>query len=306
MNNAFVQQSKRNIENLMISGKYKEALDLCNAILSRYPEEKEFETLRKNAEKKLAKLNDEAIDEKIKEISPLWDQGKYEEILSELKNLLQYSPENTKIKNLQGKAQSLYIKQVEKLKKQFLGDQIEKLNRLLEKDPDRVISELYILERSNPGNKDVENLAKEIRRELISKKIKAKEELLNSSKFESIESFIDSLKKIDSKNPEITKLEKLTKQRKLNAILEEKKELIYKGENYMDTLIRLKKYQAVIKIAEEVLSIDKNDKTAGKMLKKARNAYFDKTRDESIEMMNKDNEKTRDEYKNNKNNFIKI
>jgi hypothetical protein len=187
-----------------------------------------------------------------------------------------------------------------------LGDQIEKLNRLLEKDPDRVISELYILERSNPGNKDVENLAKEIRRELISKKIKAKEELLNSSKFESIESFIDSLKKIDSKNPEITKLEKLTKQRKLNAILEEKKELIYKGENYMDTLIRLKKYQAVIKIAEEVLSIDKNDKTAGKMLKKARNAYFDKTRDESIEMMNKDNEKTRDEYKNNKNNFIKI
>jgi len=306
MDNAFIQQTKRNIENFIASKRYKEALDLCKAILSRYPEERDFEKLGKLAEKKLAELNDEIINKKIEEITPLLDQGKYEELLSELKVLLEYSPENKKIRKLQEKAQKLYVKQVTDLKQSFFKDQEAKLYRLLEKDPDRVINELYILERSNPGNEDVTTLAVKIRGELIRQKIKTKKELIDSNKFELIESFIESLKKIDNKNPEIEKLEKSTKQRKLDTIIEGKKELIYKGENYLDTLIRLKKYPEAIKVAEEVLSIDKNDKTAKRILEKAKNAYFSKTRDQSIEMIKKDGQKLYDEYKTDKTGFVKI
>lgn len=306
MENPFIQQARRNINLLLTSKKYKEAYNLCNAILSRYPEEKDFIKLIKIIKKESEKTNEEMIEEKLQELDPLWDQEKYSEVLSGLKYLLKYAPNSKKLQKLYTKAQALYAKQVTDLKKQFTKDQTVKLTRLLEEDPNRLIQELYILERTNPGNQEVISLTKNFREKLVHKKIQEKTDLIYSDKYEVIENFIANLKKIDEKNAEIMKLEKLVKQRKVDGVMAEKKEFIYKGENYLSTLIRLKKYAEATKVAEELLSIDKDDSEVVKALEEAKNGYFKQTQQSSINMIEKDASKLKEEYRLNRKKFVKI
>ncbi|MFA6917324.1 MAG: hypothetical protein WC285_00605 [Candidatus Gracilibacteria bacterium] len=305
MDNAFIQQSRKNINMLLASKKYKEAYDLCNAILSRYPTA-EFEKLRRLIEKESEKANEEIVNEKLGELDPLWDDEKYAEILNGIRNLQKYAPNSQKLKDLYAKAQKLYLDQVEKLKKQFHKEQSKKLTRFLNEDPEGLMSELYKLERTNPGNVEVTEIVKDFRGKLIHKKITEKKELFDSDKYDVIQSFIDSLKKIDGKNEEIAELEKSMKQKKADNLIKEHKEFIFKGESYLETLVRLKKFSEAIKVAQEILSVDSNNKEAKKLLKKARNEYFNQTKDRSAEMIETDFEKLKKEYKEDKNKFVKI
>lgn len=306
MNSAFINQTRRNIELLISQKKFREAHNLCNDILSRYPEERDFEKMREFIEKKSEKANEELIEEKIKELDPLWDQEKYPEILSAIKYLFKYAPNNDKLKKLYIKAQGLYTKQVGELKKQFQKEKTEKLNRLFEEDPDHLMNELYILERTNPGNQDILKLSKSFREKLVHKKLANKDELLNSGKYDVIDNFILELKKIDESNVEIMKLEKIVKQKKLNNQKEQKKEFIYKGENYLSTLIGLKKFAEAIRVAQEVLSIDADDPEAKKLLAKAQEGYYKQTTDQSIDMIDRDLPKLKAQYENDKSKFIKL
>lgn len=306
MDNAFIQQATRNIELLMASKKYQEALNLCNAISSRYPDNKEFRRLIIDIERNTAAANEEMIDNKIEELEPLWENEKYQEILNGLKYLLRYSPQHQKLQKLYKKAQGLYTEQINDLKKHFKKEQTEKLERLLEDNPEKLVDELYSLERNNPGNPDVIAITKKFREQLVHKKINDKKELIYSDKYDVIEEFIENLKKIDGRNTEIIKLEKLVKQRKVDNFMEQKKEYIYKGENYIGTLIRLKKYAEAIKVAQELLTVDKEDKEALRLLEKAKKLYFYQTGDQTIGMIEKDSEKLKIEYQSSKTNFVKI
>ncbi|MFA7685596.1 MAG: hypothetical protein WCX95_02250 [Candidatus Gracilibacteria bacterium] len=306
MDNAFIQQARRNIDLLMASKKYQEALNLCNAISSRYPDDRDFKKMTITIQDEAEKANESMIDTKLEEMDPLWDQEKYQEILNGIKYLLRYSPNHKKLQNLYKKAQELYTKQITTLKKQFQKEQSEKLERFLENDPEKLINELYTLERTNPGNTDVMAMTKIFREKLVSKRIAEKKDLIYSDKYDVIETFIESLKKIDEKNTEITKLEKLIKQRKVDNFMEQRKEFVYKGENYLGTLIRLKKYAEAIKVAQELLTIDKNDKEVLSLFEKAKDLYFKQTRDQTVLAIEKNSTNLKAEYQASKENFIKI
>lgn len=306
MDNPFIQQSKRNIELLISSKKYQEAMNLCNAILSRYPGNQEFSKIAADIEKDVEKTNGDMVDQKIEEMDPLWDAEKYQEILSGLKYLMKYSPNHKKLQKLYSKAQALYKAQITELRDSFRENQNKKLEKLLKENPEKLLEELYALEKKNPGNQDVIEITKKFREQYIHRKIDEKKELIYSDKYELIEEFIESLKKIDGKNMEIAKLEKLIKQRKLDNLVAQRKEYIYKGENYISTLIRLKKYADAIKVAQELLSVDKDDKEAKKLIKKAKNLYFEQTKEKTINMITSDKEKLETEYQTNKATFVKI
>jgi hypothetical protein len=102
------------------------------------------------------------------------------------------------------------------------------------------------------------------------------------------------------------KLEKTIKQRKLENQIEQKKEFVYKGENYLSTLIRLKKFSEAMRVAQEVLSIDQNDPEAKKLLEEAKNGYHEQTKNQSVSMIERDIPKLKAEYENNKSKFVRI
>lgn len=305
-NNPYFDQLEQNIRLLLSEEKFREAYKICIEAISKYPEEKKFLKLKETIEKAVEEKNEKLINKKIGEISHFWKEEKYGEILKELRPLLQIGPNNKHLKSLIVDAQDKYEKQIKVLQINFQKTQTEKFEKLLKEDENQLVQELLLLERSNPQNKLVQNITTEFRDKLIKKKIKEKEDLIYSDKFADIKNFIDQLKKIDDANKEILELEKFIKERQLGTQVEDQNEFLYKSEEHLFTLMRLKKYDKAVKVAEEILELDKNNKKVFKMLKEAESYLFSQTRDESINAIQKNLPELKTQYAKEPDKFIKI
>lgn len=304
----FINQNKRNILALFAGKKYKEAYEKCQELLAMDPTLTDISDLKKKIENEIVKTNKNVINEHIKKLDPLWKEDKYEDILKELKRLELLDPNSMEIKKLYAKAQSLYLKKMNSLKDKFIIEEDKKIKELFDKggDEQQLIDEFFYLEKRNPGNKDVLKLTEKYRWLLIDKKIKSKKELLNSEKFDDIKNFLDQLKKIDKNHPKIKELENGIKKRTLESRIDAKKEFIYKSETNLDTLLKLKKYDKAIQVAEELLNIDKEDKQAKKILQIAKAKLFNQTNKETIKIIKDAIPKLKEDYKSNKKSFIKL
>jgi len=303
---AYFEQAEQNIEILISEEKFKEAYEKCKRYSLQFPDENIFQKLKEKIEEKVQEKNEKVIDERINEAKSLWKENDYVEILNKLKPLLKIDPENSKLRNLISKAQEKYKVKVEKLQKEFEKTQVEKLNKLLEEDEKSLMEELFLLEKNNPGNKQILKLTSDFRNKLIRKKIKEKSDLIRSEKYDDIENFISQLKKIDKKNSQTEKLEKSIKLQKHDTQLGEKSEYLYKSHTHLDTLMRLKKFDKAIKVANEILETNKNNKKVLKILKKAENLYFKSTKKASIESINESLQILSEEYEKDKTQFVKI
>lgn len=302
----YYQQIQQNINLLLSEKKYKEAYNLCAKILKKFPEEKRFLKLKEKIEEEVKDENEKTISQKINEIKPFWKQEKYTEILKILRPLLKISPENSKLKNLIIKAQDVYQKKIIYLQEKFVKAQEEKFNTLINENETQFLEELFLLEKNNPGDKIVLELTNKFRNKLISKKINEKQDLIYSDKYDAIENFINQLKKIDEKNIQIIQLEKLIKSKKFGTQLEEKNEFVYNAESHLLTLMKIKKYDKAIQVADEILDIDKNNKKIYKILQKAKRKYYKQTKEEAINCIINNLDQLKSEYQKNKNLFIKI
>ncbi|MFA5947544.1 MAG: hypothetical protein WC806_01035 [Candidatus Gracilibacteria bacterium] len=304
----FINQNKRNILALFAGKQYKEAYEKCQELLAMDPTLTDITELKKKIENEIIKTNKNVIKEHINKLKPLWKEEKYEDILRELKKLEFLDPNSMEIKKLFAEAQSLYLKKINTLKEKFLKNEDKKIKELFEKgeDEQRFLDELFYLEKRNPGNKDVLKLSEKYRWLLIDRKIKSKRDLLNSEKFDDIRNFLIQLKKIDEHYSKIKELEDEIKKRELESKIDAKKEFIYKSETNLDTLLKLKKYDKAIQVAEELLNIDKEDKQAKKIIQIAKAKLFNQTNKETVKMIKDAIPKLKQEYRQNKKNFIKI
>lgn len=305
-NSAYFEQIEQRINTLLSEKKYKESFSLCKDYILKYPEENRFSKLKEKIEKAVEIENENIIERKIKEIEPLWKQENYNKILQTLKDLLRVSPNNNKLKRLFENAQIAYKKQFEKLEAQFEEQQKERLNTLLKENPEQLVEDLYILEKENQNNTSVKTLVTEFRNKLITKKIKEKEELLNSEKYEAIENFIDTLLKIDKYNPQIQKLEETINERKIETNETQSKEYVYSGEKHLDTLMKLKKYDKAIKVANEILQVQKDNSYAQNILKNAQKKYETQLEYLAADNIIKNLPELKAEYRQDKNQFIKL
>lgn len=304
--NPYFDQLEQNVRLLLSEEKFREAYKICIEAINKYPEENKFLKLKEKIENAVEEKNEKLIKKKIEEINHFWKEEKYGEILKELRLLLQIGPNNKHLKSLIVDAQEKYEKQIKVLQIEFEKNQTEKFEKLLEEDENQLIQELLLLERSNPQNKLVQSITTEFRDKLIKKKIKEKEDLIYSDKFSDIKSFIDQLKKINDANKEIFELEKFIKERQLGTQVEEQNEFLYKSEEHLFTLMRLKKYDKAVKVAEEILELDKNNKKVFKMLKEAEACLFKQTRNESINTIQKNLPELHAQYLKEPDKFIKI
>ncbi len=304
--NPYFDQLEQNIRLLLSEEKFREAYKICIDALNKFPEEKDFLKLKEKIEKAVEDRNLKVVKKKIEDISHFWKEGKYGEILKELRPLLKIAPDNQELKSLIISAQEKYEKQIKNLQEEFTKSQKEKFEKLLAENPNQLIQELLLLERTNPSSTQIKEITAFFRDKLIKKKILEKEDLIYSEKFTDIKNFIEQLKKIDDSNKEIFKLEKFIKERQVGTQFEEKNEFIYKSEEHLYTLLRLKKYDKAIKVAEEILEVDHNNSKVRSMLKEAEACLFYQTRDESINAVQKNLPELRDQYTKEPDKFIKI
>jgi len=291
----YFDQLEQNIQSLLSEKKIKQAYEMCMKVLDKMPGEPRFSKLKKRIEDSVEEENNKIIEKTISDLKPLWSEKKYAEILKKLEPLLQVSKNNGKLNDLIIEAQEKYKEQIEELKKEFEKNQRTRLTKIFEESPERMIDELYFLETNNSSDEVTKKLVTEFRDKLIEKKIKDKKDLLDSDKFDVIYNFIEELKKIDDKNLRIKEVDEKTRRRQNETQMENKGEFVYKGENYLSTLMKINKYAEAIRVAEEILQTDPNNGEVKGILEEAKSKFYDQSRDETISIMEKDKDQNQDQ-----------
>lgn len=303
---AYTKQLEKKAIALTTEGKYQEAYNLCTKVLNEDPGLKSFQRLKKRIEQAAGEENEKLIKRKLKEQKALWKEKKYPEILISLKELLRIAPNDKKIKKQYAKAQKAYLRETEKKKAEFKKKTAEKLENILEYRPEDFLEEMVSMEMKNPGNETIIELGKIFRGKLIEKKIKEKEALLGSDKFEAIENFISELEKIDERHPAAKKLKKEVARRKHEKATNEREEFVYGGAKHLDTLMKLKKYDKAMQVAKEILAAKGEDKLAKKTLKKAKRKLFNQSKNLCSQDILERKDGLKKEYLGNKSKFIRL
>lgn len=302
----YFDQLEQNVISLLSEKKFKQAYEMCVKVLDKMPGEPQFLKLKKRIEDAVEEENDKIVEKTISDLKPLWSEKKYAEILKKLEPLLQVSKNNSKLNNLIIEAQEKYRDQIEELKKGFEKNQRARLTKIFEESPERMIDELYFLETNNSGDEVTKRIVAEFRDKLIEKKIKDKKDLIQSDKFDVIYNFIEELKKIDDKNQRIKELDEKTRKRQHSTQLENKGEFVYKGENYLSTLMKINKYAEAIRVAEEILQTDPSNGEVKGILEDAKSKFFDQSRDETVDLLTKNQSSEKTDYDKNKDSFTII
>ena len=302
----YLDQIEQNINSLLAEGRFDKAYSQVNDYLDKYPKAKNLKKLKKKIEEDVEDRNKEVVKGKMMKIDELWKQEKYVEILRELKRMIELDPENDKLKDLFQKTQDKYRDQLETQTKGFEKDQGKKLDQLLEQDTDKFLEELYFIEEKNPQNPKVAAMVKKYREKYISKVLSEKKDFIYSNKFEEIMAFISKLKKIDPENKDLNKVEKHIRQKMRKSHIEKKSEYLYKGNEYLDTLLKMKKYDKAAQVAKELLEFGGKNEKLEKILKGAEKKDEKQNRNEVIDKINKDKESLKEEYKKNKKRFVKV
>jgi hypothetical protein len=307
MDEAFLYQLQKSIETLTVEGKLNEAYLKCNEVLKKYPDQKIFKKLKANIEDKLLNENEEKVKVGIKEAKKIHKEGRTATALTKIKDLLKLAPNSSKLRRLYLEYQEEYKSELEKGEADFIKKKNEEFTTLIEKeDYPKLLQEIDTLESGYRQNKPVQILIRNTRENLLKKMIREKSELLNSNKFDDIQSFIDNLKNIDKNSPIIKRLEEVTKRRKMGEQIGDIEEFIYTGEQNLVTLMKLRKYEEAVIVATEILKTNSGDKAVIKILKKARSKAFFQNRKETVKSIEKLLPALKAEYEQNKENFIRL
>ena len=303
---AYFDQVEQNINSLLAEKKFKEAYRSCTKFLDLYPGTNQLISLKGRIEEEIEDYNKSHIDSKIKEAKDLYGKGEYAKMLKALTPLLEVAPNNSALRKLIKKGQEKYKEQIEGGNKKFLDQRSEELNKILKENPNQLIPQLLILEQNNRGSKLVNQLSQVFRDKLIEKKIKDKQDLTQSTKYELIHQFLEELDKIQQGNPRVKEIKDELRIKEHSEQTLEKNDFVYSSQKQLNTLIQLKKYDKAIKVAREILAFDpKNTKTL-KQLKSITNLHYYQSKEIVIDQMVEASKLIEIEYKKDKKGFVKI
>lgn len=302
----YLKQARQNIRSLIAERKFQTAYTKCKEMISRYPDEEIFKDLRGEIEEAVEEENSRVIRDKIKLLEPLWGEEKYDQILRELKPLFELSKENRYLIETYEKAQKLYLKQISKSQKKFQKEQHKRLEIMLDENPAGLLEQIKEIERNNPNNGKMLEFTGEFRRRLVEKRIKENKELLNSDKYSAIQNLLHTLQLICKDCPELFELEKKLEKNIQIQQIDQKKEFIFHAENSLRDLYQLKKYEKAVFVAEEILALDPDNKTAKKIKKLAEEKLCNETREATIEIIKNSLPKLKEEYKKDRSSFVRF
>lgn len=307
MDEAFTLQLKKNIELLVAEGRFNEAYSECTRILDKYPGNRIFIEFKKNLSRRLLEQNKEKVEEGIFDAKKMFKEGQTLSALRKIQLLFQMAPNDFTLRKLFNEFQEKYKSEQGKVEQDLIGKKTKRFKELLETDQvPLLLQEINIMESEYREDKKTQIFLKEIKEEVIKKEIKNKKDLLNSTKFEEIYSFLNNLKNIDKKSSIILDIEKNIKRKQIGETIENIEDFVYTGEKDLDTLLKLGKYDQAVSIATELLEVHPENANIRKILKKAKRKSFSANRVEAVANVIKTLPTLKEEYKNNKDDFVKL
>ena len=305
-NEAYLDQAEQNIVSLINQKRLRAAHDKCLEWLAKFPGEKRFLKLKSTIEDAVEDQNQEFVDNSIIKAKKHLSEQKYLQALEVLKPLLKLTKKPRKIESLIIEAQEKYKAETDRLQKEFIRRQRTNLDQLLKTDLNQLQSRLFSLEQQNAGSKIVKDLVFEYREKIIAKRIQEKSALINSKKYDDIYHFLEQLKKISLHSPQIENLTNKIKLRQHSRQLEQKKESIYENKQHLISLLHHKKYDKAIKVADEILAQSPGDKAVIDAKTMASKAFYKQTQEITIQHIKKDLPGLETQYKQEKEQFIKL
>lgn len=295
------------IQTLIIEEKWIEAHRACLEILRFDPDNLKFIRLKNRIEKEVKKINIKAIKTDLDKLQPLWREKKYEELLEHLKQLEPYINDYPPLKDIILKAQNEYKNFVLNDQKKYFKVEMARIEQLLNQkefqECIRAAQKLRILKYHEGAVKD---LLKKIRTAWVDDELLKNKALLASSNYEDILIFLQGLYRMDSKSVKVNNLMNSVKKKYNRFKIEKKRDFIYEGEEKLRTLVILKKFDKAAQAAQEILNIDPYNKTVKNIYIKSIRRETKKIDKELIKQMKKAQKMMKDEYKNNKKNFVRI
>lgn len=301
MDRAFFQQITRNIQSLIIEGRLNDALIKCHDVLQRYPDDNEVKELMEVIAEKLEEENKEKVKIGIDEVKKMIKENKNEDALRKLQELLTLSPNNLKLKKLYIKEQDKYKEKFLRAEKNFLETKEKELRDLLESERyPEYLKELYSLESEYRKNRKIQSLVFQMKELIIQREIEGKRDLLKTTKFQDIESFLSDLRRINKDSLIIRDLETKINKRKIGTQVEGIGDFIYTGEQSLISLMKLKKYDEAMEVCREILDANPDNKKVQATYLKAKSKSFFKERKEAVKNVKKLIPALKQKYENHK------
>ncbi len=295
------------IYQLIQEEKWAEAHRACLEILNCDPENIKVIRLKNKIEKEVHLINRNAVKEDLKTLEPLWKEEKYEELLLHLKKLTPYVNDYPDLTSVIKKAENLYAAQLSKQQQSVWQEEVKHIEQLIaEKQFPQALENTEKIRKYLLDPELYHNLIVKIKKAWIDDELSKNNALLSSNKYEDIEFFYQSLLQIDPTSKKLHDLFAAAKKHAQQLNIEEKRDFIYKGLEEIRTLLQLKKYEKVVRGAEEILAIDPLNAEAQKFSKNAKKK-IEKERDEAlIKQMESAQKETLKAYQKDKEGFIKI
>jgi|GEM_PF-1734428 tetratricopeptide (TPR) repeat protein len=261
-------------ELLLNEGKLKDAYDLCAKVLETDPEYEPALKMKEKIAGSVQNVNQKAIDEKMKALSPLWEKGSYGEIIKDLTDLYRYAPHYEPLESALAQAQALYRGQVAAQQQGTLGEYKKQLEALLREKKYQEMIEMMQKRNRDALNDTSLSAAHELYRDkIIEQKIEEKRDLFVSEKNDDIVNFLYQLEQIDRKNKRVQDLLRKYRGDLLVSQVSDKQEFVLRATEKAKTLYQIGKYDKALQAAEEILEFDPSNTFARDMAKKAKSKY---------------------------------
>lgn len=306
-NKAILQEATQRIKNLIQEEKWLEAHRACLEILRFDPENLKIIRLKNKIESEVKKVNKRAIKEDLKKLKPLWEEGKFEELMKHLKALRPYRKDYKALNKFIEKVEKAYTQKIAENRKVYYEEEMKNIKQLMgQHEYQEAIRAAQKLRITKVHEKEVKKLILEIKNRWISHEIEANKKLLQSDKYEDALLKAQQIKKIDPESERIQKLIKSTKKKYQHHKVVEKRDFIYKGLEKTRTLMQLKKFDKALQAASEVLDADPENKKAQYMFTVAKRKALKSDSKLLHRQMKKAHKDMEEKYKKNKSRFIKI
>ncbi|MCX6733506.1 MAG: hypothetical protein NTX63_01715 [Candidatus Peregrinibacteria bacterium] len=294
-------------ELLLNEGKLKDAYNLCMKVLEADPENEGAINMKERISDAALNYNQKAIDEKLKTLKPLWENGEYAELIKILSELYRFAPHYGPLEEQLAQAQDMYRKQFATQTKDVLRVYMQELESLLqEKKYDEMIKLMLEKNREALTNPQLKAIHQNYRDKIIAIKIEEKKSLFETEKFEDIVKFLYQMQQIDRANKQVEELLKKYRKNLLVSQVSNKQEFTLKATEDMTTLYQLGKYEKAVQVAEEILHFDPLDKAAKAMASKAKAKYAKQLQEETENQIATSYQEMKNEQAFNQNAFTSL
>lgn len=295
------------IEELRKKHELKEAYDLCLQILKEDPGNSKAVKLLEKIENDVKEISIRKVQENIKKIEPLWQQRKYEELVTKYQTLYNLVPTYMPLQELLAKAENKLREKIEEQKEKFISDFEKNLKKMFDEDKyEELILKSSQTRAAYPSNKKIAEIGITMRTKVVKAELEKNKPLLESHNYSNIIKFLEKLKKVEPTYKKTDKLLEEYRKKGLNNLNDSQNEFVYRGLSHTETLLQLKKYDQAIETASEILSVDPKNKEAQALLRKAKKKSEKQIQKEVIAKAKEYKMELDTEYAKNKTNFIRI